>query len=90
MGFTIPAATPDGDYLLRVEHIGLHVAQSSGAAQFYLSCAQITVTGGGSGTPGPLVAFPGAYSASDPGILININYPVVSLHSLGLSGRMVN
>ncbi|ELR08548.1 hypothetical protein GMDG_03243 [Pseudogymnoascus destructans 20631-21] len=75
-GFTILAATPNGDYLLRVERIGLHVAQSSGAAQFYLSCVQITVTGGGSGTPGPLIAFPGAYSASDPGILININYPV--------------
>jgi hypothetical protein len=76
--FTIPAATPSGDYLIRVEHIALHVAQSTGGAQFYLSCGQITVTGGGSGTPGPLVAFPGAYSASDPGILIDIYYPVVS------------
>jgi len=76
--FTIPKATPSGDYLIRVEHIGLHVAQSAGAAQFYISCGQVTVTGGGSGTPGPLVAFPGAYSATDPGILININYPVVS------------
>lgn len=76
--FTIPAATPSGDYLVRVEHIGLHVAQSLGAAQFYLSCGQITITGGGSGTPGPLVAFPGAYSASDPGIQISIYYPVVS------------
>ncbi|KAH8601153.1 glycoside hydrolase [Bisporella sp. PMI_857] len=76
VNFKIPAATPNGDYLVRVEHIGLHVAQSSGAAQFYISCGQITITGGGSGTPGPLAAFPGAYSASDPGILININYPV--------------
>lgn len=76
--FTIPKATPSGDYLFRVEQIGLHVAQSVGGAQFYLSCGQITVTGGGSGTPGPLVAFPGAYSATDPGILIDIYYPVVS------------
>ena len=75
--FTIPKSTPSGDYLFRVEHIGLHVAQSVGGAQFYLSCGQITVTGGGSGTPGPLVAFPGAYSATDPGILIDIYYPVV-------------
>jgi hypothetical protein len=82
VSFKIPAATPNGDYLVRVEHIGLHVAQSSGAAQFYISCGQVTVTGGGSGTPGPLVAFPGAYSASDPGILINVYYPVVSLHSI--------
>lgn len=76
VNFTIPKATPSGDYLFRVEQIGLHVAQSLGGAQFYLSCGQITVTGGGSGTPGPLVAFPGAYSATDPGILIDIYYPV--------------
>jgi hypothetical protein len=52
------------------------VAQSVGGAQFYLSCAQLTVTGGGSATPGPLVAFPGAYAATDPGLLIDIYYPV--------------
>ncbi|KAH8816063.1 glycoside hydrolase [Xylogone sp. PMI_703] len=78
VSFTIPKATPNGDYLIRVEHIALHVAQSVGGAQFYISCGQITVTGGGNGNPGPLVAFPGAYSATDPGILINIYYPVVS------------
>ncbi|KAL2860815.1 lytic polysaccharide monooxygenase auxiliary activity family 9 protein [Aspergillus lucknowensis] len=74
--FTIPASLPDGDYLYRVEHIGLHSASAAGGAQFYISCGQITVTGGGSGTPGPLVAFPGAYSAEDPGLMINIYYPV--------------
>lgn len=73
---TIPKCIPDGDYLFRIEHIGLHVAQSKGGAQFYISCGQITVSGGGNATPGPTVAFPGAYSATDPGILININYPV--------------
>lgn len=78
VSFKIPAATPSGDYLIRVEHIGLHVAQSSGGAQFYISCGQISVTGGGSGTPKPLVSFPGAYKATDPGILLNIYYPVVS------------
>ncbi|KAK3216590.1 hypothetical protein GRF29_1g361712 [Pseudopithomyces chartarum] len=72
----IPSCIPAGKYLMRNEHIGLHVAQSSGGAQFYLSCAQIEVTGGGSKTPTNLVAFPGAYKASDPGILININYPI--------------
>jgi len=82
VSFKLPAALPNGDYLLRVEHIGLHVAQSSGAAQFYLSCAQVTVTGGGSGTPSPLVAFPGAYKASDPGILIDIYYPVPTTYTL--------
>jgi len=77
LGFTIPKATPSGDYLARIEHIGLHAASQKNGAQFYLSCGQITVTGGGSGTPSPLVSFPGAYSASDPGILIQIYYPVV-------------
>ncbi|KAK1778109.1 glycoside hydrolase [Copromyces sp. CBS 386.78] len=74
----IPSCIKSGNYLLRAEHIGLHVAQSSGAAQFYISCAQLSVTGGGSTEPGSnyKVSFPGAYKASDPGILININYPV--------------
>jgi hypothetical protein len=27
VNFTIPAAVPTGEYLFRVEHIGLHVAQ---------------------------------------------------------------
>jgi hypothetical protein len=61
---------------LRAEHIGLHVAQSAGGAQFYISCAQLQVTGGGNTEPSNKVAFPGAYSASDPGIQININWPV--------------
>ncbi|PVH97828.1 lytic polysaccharide monooxygenase [Periconia macrospinosa] len=68
----IPNATPDGEYLLRVEHIALHQASQPGGAQFYISCAQIKVTGGGNGSPGPLVAIPGAYKSSDPGIQVNI------------------
>jgi len=63
---------PDGEYLLRVEHIGLHMAMSPNKAQFYLSCSQIKITGGGGGTPAPLVAFPGAYRTNDPGILVNV------------------
>ncbi|KAI1323419.1 glycoside hydrolase family 61 protein [Xylariaceae sp. FL0255] len=73
---TIPSCIPAGDYLIRVEHIALHVAETVGGAQFYLSCGQLTVTGGGSTMPTDLVAFPGAYSATDPGILINIYYPI--------------
>jgi hypothetical protein len=68
---------------MRIEHIGLHVAQSLGAAQFYISCGQLTVTGGGAGSPSPLVAFPGAYVATDPGIKINIySTPLVSNPSI--------
>ncbi|KAK3387944.1 glycoside hydrolase [Podospora didyma] len=70
---TIPTATPSGDYLLRVEHIALHMAAQPNKAQFYLSCSQITVTGGGNGNPSPLVSFPGSYKSSDPGIQVNLN-----------------
>ncbi|KAF2007275.1 lytic polysaccharide monooxygenase, partial [Amniculicola lignicola CBS 123094] len=69
---TIPKNTPSGDYLLRIEHIALHQASNTNGAQFYISCAQVKVTGGGSGSPGPLVSFPGAYKATDPGIKVNI------------------
>jgi hypothetical protein len=68
----IPKNLPSGDYLLRIEHIALHQASTTGGAQFYISCAQVRVTGGGSGTPTPLVSFPGVYKATDPGIKVNI------------------
>ncbi|KAK3360521.1 glycoside hydrolase [Lasiosphaeria hispida] len=69
VSFKIPKAVPSGNYLVRVESIALHLAQNPGGAQFYISCGQVTIRGGGSGTPGPLVAFPGAYKANDPGLL---------------------
>jgi hypothetical protein len=69
VSFTVPKNLPSGEYLVRVESIALHLAQNPGGAQFYISCAQVTVTGGGNGTPGPLVAFPGAYKANDPGLI---------------------
>lgn len=67
--FTVPKNTPNGDYLVRIEHIALH---NTGKPQIYVACGQVTVTGGGSGTPGPLVAFPGAYAANDPGVVFNL------------------
>lgn len=77
---SLPASLPSGDYLLRIEHIALHSASSRGGAQFYISCAQLTVQNGSGGgqlpPPDQMVAFPGAYEASDPGILVNIYYPV--------------
>ncbi|KFY19539.1 hypothetical protein V493_07915 [Pseudogymnoascus sp. VKM F-4281 (FW-2241)] len=78
---TIPKSLPSGDYLLRVEHIGLDTAMFPGA-EFFVSCAQITVTGGGSGNPGPLVSFPGAYSPTDPGIKYNIWAPFPASYTL--------
>ncbi|CAK7212866.1 hypothetical protein SBRCBS47491_001609 [Sporothrix bragantina] len=75
VNFTVPTAVPSGDYLVRVESIALHQAQQAGGAQFYLACAQVKVTGGGTGTPGPLVAFPGVYRSGEAGLLF-ANYPV--------------
>ncbi len=41
--------------------------------QFYISCAQLSVSGGsGAKKPTGLVAFPGAYKLSDPGLAVNI------------------
>ncbi|KAF2021983.1 lytic polysaccharide monooxygenase [Aaosphaeria arxii CBS 175.79] len=77
----LPKSLPSGEYLFRVEHIGLHSASAAGGAQFYISCAQLKVTDGGNGTPGPLVSFPGAYSANDAGIKLNIYYPVPSSYT---------
>jgi hypothetical protein len=48
------------------------MAMQANKAQFYISCSQIKITGGGSGTPGPLVSLPGAYKSNDPGILVNL------------------
>ncbi|KAF9051856.1 fungal cellulose binding domain-containing protein [Panaeolus papilionaceus] len=74
--FTIPSSTPSGEYLVRVEHIALHSASSFGGAQFYISCAQVKVNNGGSGSPGPLVSIPGVYTGREPGIMLNIYYPI--------------
>ncbi|CAG7847022.1 SubName: Full=Related to family 61 glucanase {ECO:0000313/EMBL:CCA68244.1} [Serendipita indica DSM 11827] len=70
--FTVPRSISAGQYLVRAEQIGLHVA---GAPQFYVSCGQINVTGGGSANPSK-VAIPGYISKSDPSITLNIYNPV--------------
>ena len=67
--FTVPKSTPNGDYLVRIEHIALH---NTGKPQIYVACGQVRVTNGGNGTPGPLVAFPGVYAANDPGVVFNL------------------
>ncbi|KAF3932464.1 Endoglucanase-4 [Dactylella cylindrospora] len=73
LSFNIPTNIPSGDYLLRAEAIALHAASAPApyGAQFYMSCYQLTVTGGSGSVPAG-VSFPGAYAASDPGIQINI------------------
>jgi hypothetical protein len=78
--FQIPKNVPSGKYLVRVESIALHQASLVGGAQMYLSCAQVEVIGGGSGKPGPLVAFPGAYNANDPGLRWSY-YPIATSYT---------
>ena len=77
MDVKIPSDIPAGDYLLRAEALALHTAGQAGGAQFYVSCYQITVSGGGNASPAT-VKFPGAYSSGDPGIRINIHAAVDS------------
>ncbi|KAB8230218.1 lignocellulolytic auxiliary activity family 9 protein [Aspergillus alliaceus] len=67
--------TPPGQYLVRVEHIGIHRG-FSGNADFYFTCAQIEVTASGSGSPGPLVKIPGVYKPEVPNIHFNTYSPV--------------
>ncbi|EJD47911.1 hypothetical protein AURDEDRAFT_123123 [Auricularia subglabra TFB-10046 SS5] len=73
---TLPAEVPSGDYLLRFEVLALQNAMSAGLAEFYVSCTQIRVSGTATqdaqAQGAQLVAFPGAYSPSDPGILVNV------------------
>ncbi|KZV93255.1 cellulose-growth-specific protein [Exidia glandulosa HHB12029] len=68
---TIPASLAAGEYLIRHELLAIHQANTP---QFYPECGQLIVTGGQGKTPSGsyLVKFPGAYSASDPSININI------------------
>ncbi|KAG8880572.1 hypothetical protein FRB97_009272 [Tulasnella sp. 331] len=65
---------PNGDYLMRNEVIVLANATTLGGAQFYVSCSQVTVSGADETASLPIsslgVKFPGAYNASDPGILV--------------------
>ncbi len=71
---TLPSNLAAGNYLIRHEIIALHNAQAEGGAEFYASCTQLKVGGSGTGTPSSndLVQLPGAYSDTDPGILIDV------------------
>ena len=68
--FKLPEQTPPGEYLLRAEGLAVHAAHKANCAQFYVSCAQIKVTGNGTGLPGPTIRYPGGYQWDSPGVLI--------------------
>lgn len=75
LSFDIPSDIAPGDYLLRAEAIALHAASSSGGAQHYVTCYQLTVTGDGTATPAG-VKFPEAYSKTGPGLGFSIHAPL--------------
>lgn len=66
----VPMDLAPGDYLVCHKIIGLQLATTEGGAKFYPSCSQIRVSGNKTGVPQVTVAFPGAYSDTDPGILV--------------------
>ncbi|KAF2221592.1 glycosyl hydrolase family 61-domain-containing protein [Elsinoe ampelina] len=73
--FKVPSQIPNGQYLLRGEHVAVHGAGTVGGTQFYIGCAQIEVSGAAGGTPSPVGKFPGIYNARDPGIFFNPYWP---------------
>lgn len=66
----IPAALKAGKYLIRHELLALH---QSNTPQFYPECAQLEVTGSGSGVPSGsfLTAIPAYAAQSDPGVTVS-------------------
>lgn len=69
---TVPAALQNGNYLVRHEIVALHVLP----AEFYISCIQVSVSGGSDApTDVPdafLATFPGGYSPQDPGVTADV------------------
>lgn len=70
----IPASLKAGEYLLRHEILGLHVAGTRMGAQFYPSCVQMVVSGSGSTSLPNGVGLPGAYNPDDPGVSSSGNW----------------
>ncbi|KAG6856680.1 hypothetical protein H0H87_001894 [Tephrocybe sp. NHM501043] len=68
----IPEGLQNGEYLLRHEILGLHVAGDVMGAQFYPNCVQVKVQNGGSTALPTGKALPGIYVPTDPGILTQL------------------
>ncbi|KAG7098630.1 hypothetical protein E1B28_000548 [Marasmius oreades] len=65
----IPASLQPGEYMIRHELIAIHVPE---IPQFYPNCAQLKLTGSGKAVPTQTVKFPGGYSQTDPGLIVDI------------------
>ncbi|KAI9889532.1 MAG: hypothetical protein M1814_005226 [Vezdaea aestivalis] len=75
MSVKIPGDIQEGYYLVRSELLALHI---TGSPEFYIGCAQVYVTGGGSASPSG-VSIPGYVNANDPALKYNIFAPSLPL-----------
>lgn len=89
---TIPSSIASGNYVARHEIIALHSAEESGGAQNYPQCINLEVTSSGTDNPDGVLGT-SLYTATDPGILVNIyeslssyTIPGPTLYSGGSSG----
>lgn len=70
---TVPDDLEPGAYLVRPELLALHQANKTPAdPQFYVGCAQIFLTSGGSAKPKDTVSIPGYVDMSHPAMTYNI------------------
>ncbi|TIA98171.1 hypothetical protein E3P88_00832 [Wallemia ichthyophaga] len=67
---TVPWDIASGNYMIRHEIIALHEANMVGGCEFYPSCINVQVQGGGDAYPSDTVKFPGGYNEQDPGIYL--------------------
>lgn len=77
---TIPHDLAPGAYLVRPELLALHQADKNPPdPQFYVGCAQIFLTSGGSATPSHTVSIPGYVDMSLPAMTYHIWDPKLKL-----------
>jgi hypothetical protein len=84
--YTIPSSDALGYYLVCHEIIAQHASYEYPGTQFDPGCHQLQVTGLGTKKPSSgVVAFPGAYKGSDPGI----TYDAYKAQTYTISGPAV-
>lgn len=86
---TIPKNTPPGEYLARIEQIALHLG--TGVPEIFVSCAQIKVTGSGTGNPSK-VSIPGYVKAngSSPRPPLSVGFSHVHILDPGVVANIYN
>lgn len=75
ISFTIPETIPDGEYLVRVEHVAIHGAQGSpDGAEYYYACGQLKVEGSTVDSLPDMetISIPGGVQPDDEAVMFNI------------------